>query len=356
MPASDSPASVPQYARALLSLVKPRIAALLCLTGVTAAVAAGGLPPVDLAVFALAGLGMAGGAAALNCVYDRDIDPVMDRTADRPLATGALSVRVALAFAVGLLAAATGLAVWRFPLDTVGYMWLGVAAYVGLYTVLLKRRHWSGVVLGGSAGSFPVLAGWSAVRPLEPVALAMAALVFAWTPAHAWALAVVYREDFAAAEIPTLPVVASAERVRRAVWQSAVATAGVAALVVLAAGPVYAAAVVVAVPALLVAYRSFARRGGQERAIRAFFTSNAVLAGLFVGWALSGVADGPLAVGASAVLSALAVAGVWWGRPCLDGVRGAPAPVPGAVADSDRGALGRVVALAGWIGGFAPGR
>jgi protoheme IX farnesyltransferase len=341
-------------ARALLSLVKPRIAALLCLTGVTAAVAAGGLGPVELAAFALAGLGMAGGAAALNCVYDRDIDPLMDRTADRPLATGELDPRVATAFALALLAAATAVAGAHLPLVAVGYMWLGVAAYVGLYTVALKRRHWSGVVLGGSAGSFPVLAGWTAVRPLEPVAVAMAALVFAWTPAHAWALAVVYRADFAAAGVPTLPVVASPARVRRAVWQSAIVTAALAALVVPAAGPVYAAAVVVAVPALLVAYWSFARRGGDERAVRAFFTSNAVLATLFLGWALSGVVDGPLAVGASVVVSALAVAGVWRGRPGLDGVPSAP--TPGVVTDRDRGAIRRVVAVAGWIGGLAPGR
>jgi protoheme IX farnesyltransferase len=338
----------------LLSLVKPRIAALLCLTGVTAAVAAGGPEPVALAAFALAGLGMAGGAAALNCVYDRDIDPLMDRTADRPLATGALDPRVATGFALGLLAAATALALATLPRVAVGYMWLGVGAYVGLYTVGLKRRHWSGVVLGGSAGSFPVLAGWTAVRPLEPVAVAMAALVFAWTPAHAWALAVVYREDFRRAGIPTLPVVAAPERVRRAVWHSALVTVAVAAIVVPAAGPVYAAAFVAAVPALLVAYRSFARRGGDERAVRAFFTSNAVLAALFVGWALSGVADGPLAAGASAVVAVLAVAGVWRGRPSLDGVRGAPAP--GVVAGRDSGALGRVVAFAGWIGGLAPDR
>jgi protoheme IX farnesyltransferase len=226
-------------------------------------------------------------------------------------------------------------------------MWLGVAAYVGLYTVLLKRRHWLGVVLGGSAGSFPVLAGWSAVRPLEPVALAMALLVFVWTPAHAWALAVVYREEFAAADIPTLPVVASPERVRRAVWWSAVGTVVLAGIVSLAAGPVYAAATAVAGPALLVAYRSFARRGGDARAVRAFFTSNAVLAAVFVGWALAGVAGGPVAVVSAAALAVLAVGGVWWGQPSLDGV--SAAPVPGLTA-SGRSTVGRLHAAAGWIG------
>lgn len=336
---------------ALLSLVKPRIAALLCLTGVTAVAAAGGLPALDLFAFALAGLGMAGGAAALNCVYDRDIDRVMGRTADRPLVTGDLSPRLALAFALALLAGATALAAWRMPWDAVGYMWLGVAAYVGLYTVLLKRRHWSAVVLGGSAGSFPVLAGWSAVRPLEPVAVAMAALVFLWTPAHAWALAVVYREDFTAAGVPTLPVVASVERVRRAVWWSATATTALTVVVAWAVGPVYAAAVLVAAPAFLLAYRSFARYGGDARAVRAFFTSNAFLAAVFVGWALAGVVNGPVAVGSAAAVSMLAVAGVWLGRPSLDGVRAAP--VPGPVADPGRAVVDGVVAAAGWVGALA---
>jgi hypothetical protein len=125
-------------------------------------------------------------------------------------------------------------------------------------------------------------------------------------------------------------------------------------VVVPAAGPVYAAAVTVAVPALLVAYRSFARRGGDERAVRAFFTSNAVLMALFVGWALSGVAEGPVAVGASAVVAVAAVAGVWRGRPSFDGVDAAP--LPGIDADHDRGPIARVVAVAGWVGGLAPGR
>lgn len=98
-----------------LSLTKPRIAALLSLTGTGATFAAGGLSLPDLAAFVLAGLGMAGGAAACNCYYDRDIDPVMDRTADRPLARGALAPRTSLAFGVVLLAAATtvGLAALR---------------------------------------------------------------------------------------------------------------------------------------------------------------------------------------------------------------------------------------------------
>ncbi|AZH27025.1 protoheme IX farnesyltransferase [Haloplanus aerogenes] len=314
--------------RDLLSLTKPRIAALLCLTGTGATFAAGGLPLAELVVFVLAGLGMAGGAAACNCYYDRDIDPVMDRTADRPLARGTLAPRTALAFGVGLLAAATGLGLWALPLQSVVYMWLGVAAYVGLYTVLLKRRHWLGVVLGGSAGSFPVLAGWTAIRPLSAAAVVMATLVFVWTPAHAWALAVVYRDEFAAAGVATLPAVTSLDRVRRAVWASALGTVAVAALLVPLAGPVYAGTLAAGVPLFLVAYRAYHRGGGEPRAVRAFFTSNTFLAVAFVAWGVDGVValEPTAAYLVAAAATVTAFVGCWIARPSLDGVRASPPP------------------------------
>ena len=315
--------------RDLLSLTKPRIAALLSITGTGATFAAGGLPLLDLAAFVLAGLGMAGGAAAGNCYYDRDIDPVMDRTADRPLARGTLAPRTALAFGVSLFAAATAVGLAALPTVSVAYMWLGVAAYVGLYTVLLKRRHWTGVVLGGSAGSFPVLAGWTAVRPLAAPAVVMATLVFVWTPAHAWALAVVYRHEFAAAGVATLPAVTTLDHTRRAVWASAVGTVVVAVLLLPAAGAAYAGSLVVGAPLFLLVYRSFHRVGGEPQAVRAFFTSNAFLAVAFVAWGVDGVVTGhALLTGTvAAVATATAFVGLWTARPSLRGVRAAPPPL-----------------------------
>jgi len=311
----------------LLSLTKPRIAALLCLTGTGATFAAGGLAPWRLVTFVLAGLGMAGGAAVCNCYYDRDIDPAMDRTADRPLARGALDPRLALAFGVGLLAAATGIGLWALPTVSVAYMWLGVAAYVGLYTVLLKRRHPLGVVLGGSAGSFPVLAGWTAVRPLATPAVVMAALVFVWTPAHAWALGVVYRDEFAAAGVATLPAVTTLARVRRAVWISALGTVGVATLLVPVAGPIYAGALAAGAPLFGSVYRTFYRVGGESRAVRAFFTSNVFLAATFVAWGVDGVvAAEPVGAVVAAAVTVTAFVGLWIARPSLDGVRASPPP------------------------------
>ncbi|WP_458205702.1 heme o synthase [Haladaptatus sp. NG-SE-30] len=308
----------------LLSLLKPRIAALLCLTGVSGALAAGGLEPLAFVGFVLAGVGMAGGAAALNCWYDRDLDRYMERTANRPLPRGDLSPHVALAFAAGLLAAATVVGLAAVSLESVLYMWLGVASYVGLYTVVLKRRHWSATVFGGSAGAFPVLAGWSAVRPLEPAAFVMAALVFVWTPAHAWALAQVFRDDFASADVPKLSVVADGVTVQRRSVTFALLTVVVAAVILPLSGLAYATVFVGGVPAFLLAYRQYLRVGSDETAVRAFFTSNLFLTVLFVGWGIDGVVE---AVHPGVVLLAPAVfwlfVKMWIGRLQLRGVSGA---------------------------------
>ncbi|WP_198662179.1 heme o synthase [Halorussus litoreus] len=313
-----------RLASQLFSLLKPRIAALLCLTGASGAAAAGGLAPLPFAGFVFAGLGMAGGAAALNCWYDRDIDRKMERTADRPLARGELSSRAAFGFAVALLAAGTAIGLLAVSPVSVAYMWLGVAAYVGLYTVALKRRHWIATVLGGSAGSFPVLAGWTAVRPLEPAALVAAALVFAWTPAHAWALAQVYRDDFAAAGVPKLPVVAPLRAVRKRAFGSALVTVAVAAAILPLAGTAYAVAFVAAVPAYLLAYRQYLRSGSDATAVRAFFTSNLFLTVLFAAWGIDGMVDSvhPGAAVLAPVVFWLFVR-MWTARPGLRGVPGA---------------------------------
>jgi len=310
----------------LWSLVKPRIVTLLCVTGVFSLFAAGGATLTTVFAFTAAGACIAAGSAAFNCWYDRNLDQHMERTADRPLPSGELDHRVAAAFATGLLFVGSAVGLWMLPVASVIYMWLGGAAYVGLYTVLLKRRHWLGVVLGGSAGSFPVLAGWTAVRPLEAPAIVLAIVVFAWTPAHAWALAYVYREDFAAADIPTLPVVVSESRLRRAVWYAAVSTV----VVTFAAVPfttlLYSVASIVAGGFFLLGFHHFYRTGTEEAAVRAFFTSNLYLAVLFLAWGLGGVT-----AGVPSVRLGLAVVGIpvlfvklWRVQPSLRGVRAAP--------------------------------
>lgn len=317
------PGSLPGH---LWSLIKPRIVALLCITGVFALFAAGGGSPTVVVGFVVAGSLVAASSAALNCWYDRELDRHMERTADRPLPSGDLDHRVAFAFAVALLVAGSAVGLATLSLESVTYMWLGAASYVGLYTVLLKRRHWLGVVLGGSAGAFPVLAGWTAVAPLTLEPVVLAAVVFAWTPAHAWALAHVYRPEFVAVDVPTLPVVADEAVVRRAVWYSVWATLAVAVLAVPFTGSLYAVTLAVGGGAFVLGYRDYRRKGTDPFAVRAFFTSNAFLAALFVAWGVGGLVDGSgVALGAVAlVVVPLLFVKVWTARPALRGVPADP--------------------------------
>src|SRR5438552_2430053 len=211
--------------RAYVALTKPRIVELLLVTTVpTMVVAARGLPSGWLVLATLAGGSLAaGGANALNMVADRDIDRLMRRTQGRPLVTGALTPRAALTF--GLILEALAFAeLWALvnPLSAA----LAVSAtlfYVFVYTLWLKRTSTQNIVIGGAAGAVPVLVGWAAVRGgLSLAPLVLFAVIFVWTPPHFWALAVRYREDYAAAEVPMLPVVASfATTARRIVGYSA---------------------------------------------------------------------------------------------------------------------------------------
>jgi heme o synthase len=195
-----------------VALTKPRIIELLLVTTVpTMIVAERGLPSLWLvAATVLGGTLAAGGANAMNMVVDRDIDRVMVRTRNRPLASGRLTARAALTFAVGIELAAFG-----FLWATVNLLSavLAVAAclfYVFVYTLWLKRSSASNIVIGGAAGAVPVLVGWAAVtNSLDWPPVVLFAVIFYWTPPHFWALAIRYRDDYARAHVPMLPVVAS---------------------------------------------------------------------------------------------------------------------------------------------------
>jgi heme o synthase len=198
--------------RDYVALTKPRIIELLLVTTVpTMIVAERGLPSLWLvAATVLGGTLAAGGANAMNMVVDRDIDRVMTRTRNRPLAAGRLSPRAALTFAIGI-----ELAAFAFLWATVNLLSaaLAVAAclfYVFVYTLWLKRSSASNIVIGGAAGAVPVLVGWTAVtNSLDWPPVVLFAVIFYWTPPHFWALAIRYRDDYARAHVPMLPVVAS---------------------------------------------------------------------------------------------------------------------------------------------------
>lgn len=204
--------SMADVLRGYLALTKPRIIELLLVTTIpTMVVAANGLPGLWLVVATLAGGTLAaGGANAFNMVIDRDIDAIMERTKRRPLVTGVMSARDATIFAVGLeVISFVVLCVWVNQLSA----WLAMSAtafYVVIYTLWLKRRSKQNIVIGGAAGAVPVLIGWSAVTnslTWTPVLLFL--VIFIWTPPHFWALAVRYRDDYAAANVPMMPVVTS---------------------------------------------------------------------------------------------------------------------------------------------------
>lgn len=196
---------------AYVALTKPRIIELLLVTTVPAMmVAARGIPDLTLAVATVVGGTLAAGSAnAFNSYWDRDIDQVMGRTAHRPLPKHSVSDRNALIFGLVLGVLAVGL-MWVTTNPLSSLLTLGaILFYVVIYTMILKRRTPSNIVWGGAAGCFPVLIGWSAVTgTLSFTAVAMFMIVFFWTPPHYWPLAMRYRDQYEAAGVPMLPVVA----------------------------------------------------------------------------------------------------------------------------------------------------
>jgi heme o synthase len=212
---------------AYLGLTKPRIIELLLVTTVPAMfLAAGGVPPLEIVLMTMIGGCLAAASAnAFNCVLDRDIDERMRRTRRRPLPRHAVGPLGATVFGVILGVAAT---LW------LGYFvnWLSAALalganafYIGVYTIWLKRRTPQNIIWGGIAGCFPPLIGWTAVTgSLAPTPFVMFLIVFFWTPPHTWALAMRYREDYAAANVPMLPVVRSAPAVARQILLYSVVT------------------------------------------------------------------------------------------------------------------------------------
>ena len=207
--------------RGYLDLMKLRVVELLLVSTLPAMVlAAQGLPSFGLtAITILAGTLAAGSANAFNMVIESDLDKLMERTAERPIVTGVVSKTNATLFATAIGVVSLVL-FWMFttPLAT----WLAliaIAFYVLVYTMALKQRTSQNIVWGGAAGCMPVLIGWAAVtNSLSMTAWAFFFVIFFWTPPHFWALAIKYKDDYAAAGTPMLPVVATKNRVLGEMW------------------------------------------------------------------------------------------------------------------------------------------
>lgn len=221
--------SLPPRLAGLVALTKPRIIELLLITTVPAMfVASSTVPSFRLvALTVVGGTFAAGGANAFNMFYDRDIDAVMDRTKQRPLVSGVVSPAEALALSIGLEVGAFVLLWQTVNLLSAALSLAAALFYVVVYTMWLKRRFSSNIVIGGAAGAVPVLVGWAAVTGhLTLTAWIMFAIVFAWTPPHFWALAIRHRDDYSRAEVPMLPSVANIDRVVRQILVYALVVAG----------------------------------------------------------------------------------------------------------------------------------
>jgi len=202
--------------RDYVTLTKPKVQSLLLLTTITTMYVAGD-PSITLVFLTcLGGALSAGGAGAINHAVDRDIDRIMARTADRPVASGRISARAAIAFGVLLgCASFTLLALAVNPLAAALSI-SGLFGYVFVYTLWLKRSTPQNIVIGGAAGAVPPLVAWAAVTGgLSGTALFLFAIVFFWTPPHFWALSLLMKDEYAKAGIPMLPVVRGEDETRR---------------------------------------------------------------------------------------------------------------------------------------------
>jgi protoheme IX farnesyltransferase len=223
-------AGVVGVARDYVSLLKLRIVALLDATAIGVMFpAAHGHPPLEVVLAVLAGGTLAaGGAHAINCWFDRDIDAEMSRTRSRPIPGGRVPAWHALAIGIALNAIAFAV-LWTWAnLLAASLALAGTLIYVFVYTMWLKRSTPQNIVIGGAAGAMPPLVGWAAVTGrLDLTALALFGVIFFWTPPHFWALAQVIKADYARARIPMLPVVAGEGSAKRQSVVYAVLTAGV---------------------------------------------------------------------------------------------------------------------------------
>jgi protoheme IX farnesyltransferase len=282
---------------AYVALTKPRIVELLLLTTVPVMfLAEGGVPPLWLVVATVVGGTLAAGSAnTLNCVFDADIDERMKRTRRRPLPRHQVSTRDALVFGLVLGVAATLLLGFAVNWLSAGLALAANAFYVLGYTMVLKRRTSQNIVWGGAAGCFPALIGWTAVTgelAWPPVVLFL--VVFFWTPPHFWSLAIRYREDYAAADVPMLPVVASSYEVGRRIAVYTWLTVATSLLLwpIASTGWVYAGTALVLGAAFIFEAHALWRRARTTddpvalKAMRLFHGSNAYLALLFLAVAL----------------------------------------------------------------------
>ena len=210
-----------QVIQSYYQLTKPRIIPLLLITtaGSMWIAASGEVDPVLLLVTLTGGTLAAASAQTINCIYDRDIDYDMERTRHRPIPSGRVQPRDALIFAIVLAIASFALLSIFANLLSAFLAMSGIAFYLLIYTHWLKCNSTQNIVIGGAAGAIPALVGWAAVTgTLSPAAWLIFGIVFVWTPPHFWSLALMIKDDYAAVNVPMLPVVAGEEATVKQIW------------------------------------------------------------------------------------------------------------------------------------------
>lgn len=282
---------------AYIALTKPRVIELLLVATIPVMLQAE-RGEVDLALIAFTLIGGWLGAASantLNMVADADIDKKMKRTARRPLARHAVSTGNALIFGIVLGAASFALLWWAANLLAALLVMVTIAFYVGVYTLILKRRTWQNVIWGGAAGCMPTLVGWAAVTgsiSWEPIVLFL--VIFFWTPPHTWALAMRYKEDYRAAGVPMLPVIATEQKVAGQMLLYTWLTVVTSLVLIPATSWIYLAVAVLGGAWFLsrvhLLYRD-TKRGAEIKPLKIFLQSNEYLAALFVGLAVDAVVN-----------------------------------------------------------------
>jgi protoheme IX farnesyltransferase len=283
-PDEASLGGVRQVVADYVTLTKPRVQLLLLLTTITTMYVAGD-PSLGLVLLTVVGGSLsAGGAGAVNHFWDRDIDAAMKRTSTRPVPAGRVSARAALLFglllqALSFLLLATTVNLLAASLAAAGFVW-----YVVVYTMWLKRRTPQNIVIGGAAGAVPPLVGWAAVTGgLDPVAPYLFAIIFFWTPPHFWALSLLMKEEYAAVNVPMMPVVHGEAETRRQVLLYAVLLLVLTLLPFIFGffGVVYAIAAAALGGAFIVRAYDLYRLADRASALRAYLFSLLYLALLF---------------------------------------------------------------------------
>ncbi|MDA8050460.1 MAG: heme o synthase [Rhodospirillales bacterium] len=223
IPADVAAPAVPSVLAELndwITLLKPRVLLLVVFTGLVGLLVAPGHPDPFLAAVAVLAIAMAAGASgAINMWYDRDIDALMRRTSGRPVPGGRIGAEAALSFGVVLAIASVLLMLLAANALAAALLAVSILFYVFVYTVWLKRRTPQNIVIGGAAGAFPALIGWTAVTDsVGALPVLLFAIVFLWTPPHFWSLSLFAHEDYRRAGVPMLPVVAGLRETRRQIF------------------------------------------------------------------------------------------------------------------------------------------